>query len=106
MFISAFSLPEDIKSKTIYTIVTKPVRATEIVLGRMIGFVAVGTVMLMPMGLVSFIFVDRGLNHRHYDLEVDVKVVDSPGATRRALPTTSKIIGTSSKSCQGEASRD
>ena len=29
----------DIKSKTIYTIVTKPVRAGEIVLGRMLGFV-------------------------------------------------------------------
>ena len=38
LFISTFSLPADIKSKTIYTIVTKPVRATEIVLGRMLGF--------------------------------------------------------------------
>jgi len=45
LFISAFSLPADIKSRTIYTIVTKPVRATEIVLGRMVGFVAVGTMM-------------------------------------------------------------
>ena len=39
LFISTFSLPADIKSRTIYTIVTKPVRATEIVLGRMLGFI-------------------------------------------------------------------
>ncbi|MDA7878012.1 ABC transporter permease [bacterium] len=71
LFISAFSLPNDIKSKTIYTIVTKPVRATEIVLGRMFGFMAVGTVMLVPMGLASYLFVSRGLSHQHLEV-VDV----------------------------------
>ncbi len=68
LFISAFSLPADIKSKTIYTIVTKPVRATEIVLGRMLGFVAVGTLMLVPMGLASYLFVTRGLRHSHLEV--------------------------------------
>jgi len=72
LFISAFSLPADIKSKTIYTIVTKPVRATEIVLGRILGFVAVGTVVLVPMGLASYLFVDRGLRHSHAEV-VDVR---------------------------------
>lgn len=65
LFISTFSLPADIKSRTIYTIVTKPVRPTEIVLGRMLGFVGVGTVMLIPMGIASFFFVTRGLRHSH-----------------------------------------
>ncbi len=65
LFISAFSLPTDISSKTIYTIVTKPVRPTEIVLGRMLGFVGVGTLMLVPMGLVSYLFVTRGIRHTH-----------------------------------------
>ncbi|TWU17401.1 ABC-2 family transporter protein [Novipirellula galeiformis] len=68
LFISAFSLPADIKSKTIYTIVTKPVRPTEIVLGRMLGFVAVGTMMLVPMGLASYLFVTRGLRHNHLEV--------------------------------------
>ena len=76
LFISAFSLPEDIKRKTIYTIVTKPVRATEIVLGRMLGFVAVGTAMLVPMGIVSYFFVVRGLDHTHYEV-VDIQETDS-----------------------------
>ena len=37
-----FSLPADIKTKTIYTVVTKPVRPGEIVLGRIVGFSLVG----------------------------------------------------------------
>ena len=68
LFISAFSLPAEIKSKTIYSIVTKPVRATEIVLGRMVGFVGVGTMILIPMGLSSYVFVTRGLRHSHLEV--------------------------------------
>ncbi|MGV3484719.1 MAG: ABC transporter permease [Planctomycetaceae bacterium] len=70
LFISTFSLPADIKSKTIYTIVTKPVRATEIVLGRMLGFVGVGTLMLVPMGITSYFFVTRGLRHDHEVVDI------------------------------------
>jgi hypothetical protein len=65
LFISAFSLPNDIKNRTIYTVVTKPVLASEIVVGRILGFTAVGTVMLALMGSVSYIFVVRGLSHQH-----------------------------------------
>ena len=65
MLISSFSLPDDIKNKTIYTIVTKPVRATEIVMGRLLGFSLLGTILLALMGVLSFIFVSRGLEHSH-----------------------------------------
>ncbi|MDB2686424.1 hypothetical protein N9Y42_04375 [Mariniblastus sp.] len=65
MLISSFSLPDDIKNKTIYTIVTKPVRATEIVMGRMLGFGLLGTLLLALMGLLSYFFVINGLRHEH-----------------------------------------
>ena len=65
MLISAFSLPEDIKNKTIFTVVTKPVRPTEIVIGRIVGFGLLGTALLALMGVVSFFFVWRGLSHEH-----------------------------------------
>ncbi len=65
IFLSAFSLPSDVKNKTIFTIVTKPVRAWEIVLGRIIGFTAIGTLLLILMGIFSFVFVNRGLRHTH-----------------------------------------
>ncbi|MDA8745388.1 ABC transporter permease [Rubripirellula amarantea] len=76
LFISAFSLPAEIKSKTIYSIVTKPVRSTEIVLGRMLGFVGVGTLILIPMGLSSYLFVTRGLRHTHSEV-TEVRELDN-----------------------------
>lgn len=65
LFLSALSLPADIQSRTLHTVVTKPVRASEVVLGRMLGFTAIGTALLVVMGLVSYGFVVRGLAHVH-----------------------------------------
>jgi hypothetical protein len=70
LFLSVFSLPVDITSRTIHTIVTKPVRRQEIVLGRVLGFGIVGTILLLVTGGISYGFVLRGLSHRHtVDLE-------------------------------------
>jgi len=65
LFLSAFSLPADIKNKTIYTIVTKPVRPTEIVIGRIVGFGLIGSLILLALGLLSYLFVVRGVRHEH-----------------------------------------
>lgn len=79
VFLSAFSLPNDIRHRTIFTIVTKPVRRSELVLGRMLGFAAVGTVMLLVMGLVSYFFVQRGLSHTHQVDVAQLRSADHPG---------------------------
>jgi len=65
LFLSAFSLPADIRNRTLHTIVTKPVRPSEVVLGRIVGFVAVASALLVFMGLISYVFVTRGLAHTH-----------------------------------------
>ncbi len=65
LFLSVFSIPSDIKNKTIFTVVTKPVRANEIILGRVLGFVVVITILLVLMGVISYGFVVRGLRHQH-----------------------------------------
>jgi hypothetical protein len=65
LVLAVFSLPADIKAKAIQTVTTKPVRTGEIVLGRMLGFAAVGTVLLAIMGTVGWAFVVRSVNHRH-----------------------------------------
>ncbi len=74
--LSAFSLPNDIKDKTIYTVVTKPVRAIEIVLGRIVGFTALGTAFLIVMWLISYGFVVRGLSHSHEISPADLVEVE------------------------------
>jgi len=65
LFLSAFSLPTDIKSKTIYTVVTKPVRSSELILGRIIGIGLIGTFILILMGGASYVFVTKELSHTH-----------------------------------------
>jgi len=65
IFISTFSLPTDIKNRTITTVVTKPVRTAEIVLGRIIGFTLIGTALLAIMAAASYVFVVRSLDHVH-----------------------------------------
>lgn len=65
LLLSVFSLPTDIKSATITTVVTKPVRTVEIVLGRILGFGLMGSLLVLVMGVCSYIFVVRGLSHSH-----------------------------------------
>jgi hypothetical protein len=81
---STFSLPNDLKNKTIYTIVTKPVRPSEIVLGRIVGFTAVCTVPLVVMALCSYAFVQRALDHTHTLTEADLRPVAGSSAGRVA----------------------
>src|SRR5687768_10010727 len=89
LFLSTFSIPNDIKNRTIYTVVTKPIRASEIVLGRILGFAAVGTAMLVAMGLLSYVFVWRGLSHSHQiQVESVVEEKAADGSLVRAIGTT------------------
>ncbi|MBX3412348.1 MAG: ABC transporter permease [Pirellulales bacterium] len=85
LFLSVFSLPQDMTRRTIYTIVTKPVRSSEIVLGRILGFTAVGTLLLIATGAVSYVFVIRGLNHTHELTDRDLRPDDAAGAESGAL---------------------
>lgn len=88
LFLSALSLPADIKNRTIYTIVTKPVRPGEIVLGRILGFALIGTLMLVVMGLCSYVFVARALAHTHEVEIASLKAVPNDSTGSRAGRTT------------------
>jgi hypothetical protein len=89
ILLSTFSLPNDIKNRTIYTVVTKPVRATEIVLGRALGFCVVNTALLVLMGAISWGFVVRGLNHTHTIDPVDLELMASADASGAVTGETS-----------------
>jgi hypothetical protein len=84
LFLSALSLPNDIRNRTLHTVVTKPVRPSEIVLGRVIGFTIVGTALLGAMCLLSYGFVVRGLSHSHAIDAADVARLEKAAATVKA----------------------
>ncbi|MEQ8837124.1 MAG: hypothetical protein RID07_10015, partial [Lacipirellulaceae bacterium] len=94
LLISAFSLPGDFKTKTIYTVVTKPVRAGEIILGRILGFTAIGTLLLAAMGLCNYLFVTRSLDHTHEaELESVERITNSAGEDQGRSGRTTNSAG-------------
>lgn len=62
MLLSCWSLPDDIKARSLHTVVTKPVRRNEVVLGRILGFVLIGTLVLSIMGTVGYVWLYRQLS--------------------------------------------
>ena len=81
VLLSVFSLPADIKSRSIQTVTTKPVRTAEIVLGRIVGFALVGTCLLALMAVSGWAFVVRSVAHSHEVVAGDLlEVRDEAGA--------------------------
>ena len=59
LVLCSFGIPEDIRLRSLHTVVTKPARRLEIVLGRVIGFSLIGTVVLLVMSSVGYIWIVR-----------------------------------------------
>ena len=59
--LSPISLPQDIQSQTIFTVVSKPVRRLELVWGRMLGFMAMVTALIAIFGGISLLYLWRNV---------------------------------------------
>ena len=57
--LTPLSLPTDIQQQTIYTVVSKPVRRLELIWGRMIGYMALVTVLVAVFGGISLFYLWR-----------------------------------------------
>jgi hypothetical protein len=60
--LTPISLPNDIQSQTIYTIVSKPVRRLELVWGRVLGYMFLVSILLMVFGGISLAYLYRTVN--------------------------------------------
>lgn len=59
IFLSCWALPEDIRIRSLHTVVTKPARRLEIVAGRMFGMALVALMVLSVMGAVGYVWLLR-----------------------------------------------
>ena len=59
LLLSCWGIPEDIRLRSLHTVVTKPVRRGEVVMGRIFGFSAIGTVILGIMGVIGYVWIER-----------------------------------------------
>jgi len=59
LLLACWGIPEDIRVRSLHTVVTKPVRRLEVVLGRMIGFGLISTLILAVMGTAGYIWIQQ-----------------------------------------------
>lgn len=59
--LACWGLPDDIKSRSLHTVVTKPARRSEILVGRILGVSLVGTLILVGMAVVGYAWLNRAL---------------------------------------------
>jgi len=59
LLLSCWGIPEDIRRRSLHTVVTKPVRRSEVVIGRMLGYIGINTVVLLLMGFVGYFWIVR-----------------------------------------------
>jgi len=59
LLLSCWGIPEDIRLRSWHTVVTKPVHRSEVVIGRILGFVGIGTLVLAVMGIVGYVWIKR-----------------------------------------------
>lgn len=59
ILLACWGLPADIKDRSLHTVVTKPVRRSEVLIGRMLGYGFVTTIVLLVMSFVGWAFIRR-----------------------------------------------
>ncbi|HHT9113282.1 MAG: ABC transporter permease subunit [Planctomycetes bacterium] len=59
IFLSATSLPHEIEDRTIYGVLSKPVSRLKIVVGKISGFALVSALLLIILGLVNVVAIQR-----------------------------------------------
>lgn len=93
VLLACWSLPADIKARSLHTVVTKPVPRHEVFLGRIIGFSLVGSLVVAVMGTVGYFWIVRQVppkSHSHLTCRVpvygDLQFLDANG-----IPTNKGI---------------
>jgi hypothetical protein len=82
------SLPNDIQQQTIYTVVSKPVRRLELIWGRMIGYMALVTVLIAVFGGISLGYLWRTVYTTIQNTEAAAVKAKKENRTRDAAQLT------------------
>ncbi len=64
LLLSCWGIPEDIRLRSLHTVVTKPVRRNEVLMGRILGFSVVALLVVAIMGIAGFVWVNRQIPDR------------------------------------------
>lgn len=77
LLLACWGIPEDIRLKSLHTVVTKPARRLEIVLGRILGYSTVGLLLLALMSVVGYVWLAQSMDPGNkYEFAERMKVPD------------------------------
>ncbi|RUL87546.1 hypothetical protein [Tautonia sociabilis] len=82
--LTPITLPNDIRFQTIFTVVTKPVRRLEIIWGRMLGFMGVVTALVLALGGISLLYLERNIGGRIEQLRQEIAEAREAGLDNQA----------------------
>jgi hypothetical protein len=85
VILTPISLPQDIQQQTIFTVVTKPVRRLELIWGRILGFMALVTALLLVFGGVSLVYLHRTVGGTIAEVEAAARQARRQGREAKAL---------------------
>ena len=80
--LAPLSLPQDIQMQTIYTVVSKPVRRLELILGRIIGYMAIVTVLTLIFGGISLLYLSRNIGGTINEIEAQAAQIQGTDPDR------------------------
>jgi hypothetical protein len=85
--LTPISLPTDIQYQTIYTVVSKPVRRLELIWGRMLGYMAIVTILVVIFGSVSLAYLYRTIKGA-----IDETVAEADKAAQENRKDRAKLL--------------
>ncbi len=85
LILACTSLPKEIETRVIYTIVTKPTTRLEIVLGKTLGFARTSAAILLVMGLFSYIYLQINAAQLTSSIRSNLAVLPASDLSRDTL---------------------
>ena len=80
--LAPLSLPQDIQMQTIYTVVSKPVRRLELILGRIIGYMVIVTALTILFGGISLVYLKRNIGGAISDISTQAAKIQETDPDR------------------------
>jgi hypothetical protein len=85
LILACTSLPKEIDNRVIYTIVTKPATRLEIVLGKTLGFARTSALILLIMGLFSYVYLRINAAQLHASIQNRLQTMPASDPSRDTL---------------------
>jgi hypothetical protein len=107
IIVSCFTLSSDIKHKQIYTVVTKPIRRFELVLGKVLGVIVLDLLLLFVFSTIIYLLTLQMPRFSKTDKEERVKLNNEFFTARAALKMNldSQVIATRAGEAYNELKR-